>query len=67
MDVTAFRIFNFMGFEDSGWIELRPITLLFRQQLGQKRNPGKAPACAEAKFGLSFQSRSACHVIIRWR
>lgn len=29
MTVTAFRIKNFMGFEDSGWIELRPITLLF--------------------------------------
>lgn len=29
MNVTAFRIWNFMGFEDSGWIELRPITLLF--------------------------------------
>ncbi len=29
MSVTAFRIKNFMGFEDSGWIELRPITLLF--------------------------------------
>lgn len=29
MTVTAFRIQNFMGFEDSGWIELRPITLLF--------------------------------------
>lgn len=29
MTVTAFRIQNFMGFEDSGWVELRPITLLF--------------------------------------
>ncbi len=29
MTVEAFRIQNFMGFEDSGWIELRPITLLF--------------------------------------
>lgn len=29
MNVTAFRIWNFMGFEDSDWIELRPITLLF--------------------------------------
>lgn len=29
MTVTAFRIQNFMRFEDSGWIELRPITLLF--------------------------------------
>lgn len=29
MTVTAFRVQNFMGFEDSGWIELRPITLLF--------------------------------------
>ncbi|MDW8233848.1 MAG: AAA family ATPase [Roseiflexaceae bacterium] len=29
MAVTAFRVQNFMGFEDSDWIELRPITLLF--------------------------------------
>ena len=29
MTVTAFRVQNFMGFEDSGWIELKPITLLF--------------------------------------
>ncbi|MGQ9742422.1 AAA family ATPase [Chloroflexus sp.] len=29
MIVTAFRVQNFMGFEDSGWVELRPITLLF--------------------------------------
>lgn len=29
MTVTAFRVQNFMGFEDSSWIELRPITLLF--------------------------------------
>ena len=29
MTVTAFRVQNFMGFEDSGWVELRPITLLF--------------------------------------
>ncbi len=29
MKVTAFRVQHFMGFEDSGWLELRPITLLF--------------------------------------
>ena len=29
MSIEAFRIQNFMGFEDSKWIELRPITLLF--------------------------------------
>jgi len=29
MTVQAFRIQNFMGFEDSGWIELRAVTLLF--------------------------------------
>jgi len=29
MSIEAFRIQNFMGFADSGWIELRPITLLF--------------------------------------
>lgn len=29
MTVTAFRVQNFMEFEDSGWIELKPITLLF--------------------------------------
>jgi hypothetical protein len=29
MTVTAFRVQNFMGFEDSGWVELRLITLLF--------------------------------------
>lgn len=28
MPVEAFRVQNFMGFEESGWIELRPITLL---------------------------------------
>lgn len=27
--VQAFRLQNFMGFEDTGWVELRPITLLF--------------------------------------
>ncbi|MCL5999092.1 MAG: AAA family ATPase [Chloroflexi bacterium] len=27
--VTAIRLQNFMAFEDTGWIELRPITLLF--------------------------------------
>ncbi len=36
MAVEAFRIQNFMGFEDSGWIELRPITLLFgRNSVGK--------------------------------
>lgn len=36
MTVEAFRIQNFMGFEDSGWIELRPITLLFgRNSVGK--------------------------------
>lgn len=29
MGLKAFRVQNFMGFRDSGWIELRPITLLF--------------------------------------
>ena len=29
MTVTAFRLQNFMGFEDTHWIELRPITLIF--------------------------------------
>lgn len=29
MSVNAFRIWNFMGFEDSDWIELKPINLLF--------------------------------------
>ena len=29
MKVTAIRLVNFMAFEDTGWIELRPITLLF--------------------------------------
>ncbi len=29
MTVTAFRLQNFMGFEDTRWIELRPITLIF--------------------------------------
>ncbi|MGB0384013.1 MAG: hypothetical protein ACPGWR_04235 [Ardenticatenaceae bacterium] len=29
MSVEAFRIQNFMGFEDSGWVELQPIGLLF--------------------------------------
>lgn len=27
--VQAFRLQNFMGFEDTGWIEFRPVTLLF--------------------------------------
>jgi len=27
--VTAIKLENFMGFKDSGWLELRPITLLF--------------------------------------
>jgi len=29
MKVEAIRLINFMAFEDTGWIELRPITLLF--------------------------------------
>lgn len=29
MTVEAFRIENFMCFEDSGWVELRPITLFY--------------------------------------
>lgn len=29
MSVTAFRLENFMAFEDTGWLELRPISLLF--------------------------------------
>ena len=29
MSVEAFRMQNFMGFKDSGWVEFRPITLLF--------------------------------------
>lgn len=29
MPVDAFRVQNFMGFIDSGWIEIRPLTLLF--------------------------------------
>jgi len=29
MTVTAIRLENFMAFEDTGWIELKPITLLF--------------------------------------
>jgi predicted ATPase len=29
MPVDAFRVQNFMGFVDSGWIEIRPLTLLF--------------------------------------
>ena len=36
MTIEAFRMQNFMGFEDSGWIELRPITLLFgRNSVGK--------------------------------
>lgn len=27
--VLAFRLENFMGFEDTGWLDLKPITLLF--------------------------------------
>lgn len=29
MTIEAFRVRNFMAFADSGWMELRPITLLF--------------------------------------
>lgn len=29
MSVKAIRLENFMAFSDTGWIELRPITLLF--------------------------------------
>ncbi len=29
MAVVAFRVWNFMAFEDSGWVDLRPVTLLF--------------------------------------
>ena len=29
MTVDAFRLKNFMAFRDTGWIELRAITLLF--------------------------------------
>lgn len=40
MTVTAFRAQSFMGFEDSGWIESRPITLLFG-----RNSIGKIPVC----------------------
>lgn len=29
MTITVFRVQNFMGFADSGWVEFQPITLLF--------------------------------------
>jgi AAA15 family ATPase/GTPase len=29
MAVTAIRLYNFMSFRDTGWLELRPLTLLF--------------------------------------
>jgi len=29
LPVEAIRLQNFMAFEDTGWVELRPITLLF--------------------------------------
>ncbi len=29
MTIQAIRLKNFMAFEDTGWVELRPITLLF--------------------------------------
>ncbi len=29
MSIEAIRLQNFMAFEDTGWVELRPITLLF--------------------------------------
>lgn len=31
MAVEAIRLQNFMAFEDTGWIELKPISLLFGQ------------------------------------
>lgn len=37
MTIQAFRIENFMGFEDSGWVKLRPLTLLFG-----RNNSGKS-------------------------
>ena len=29
MTIEAFRLQNFMCFEDSGWLELRPLTLVY--------------------------------------
>ncbi len=42
MSVEAIRLKNFMAFRDTGWIELRPITLLFGKNSSGKSVIGRA-------------------------
>ena len=48
--LSAIRLQNFMAFEDTGWIELRPIT--FRAQLQRQECHHSRVAAVEAKFGI---------------
>lgn len=50
MTVDAIRLQNFMGFQDTGWLELRPISLLFG-----KNSMGKS--CIARALRLLKQSR----------
>lgn len=69
MTVEAIRLRNFMAFEDTGWIELRPITLLFGRNSSGKSaiiralrllkqsldSPGgKRPFVFESRYGVDL-------------
>jgi predicted ATPase len=42
MQISAFRVKNFMAFADSGWLEIKPITLLFGKNSSGKTSLLKA-------------------------
>ena len=49
LTVTAIRLQNFMAFEDTGWIELRPITVLFGRQFQRQERHFPRSALAETE------------------
>jgi len=69
MTVEAIRLQNFMAFKDTGWIELRPITLLFGRNSSGKSAiiralrllkqsldapPDEGPLILESRFGVDL-------------
>jgi len=71
MTIVAIRLQNFMAFKDTGWIELRPITLLFGRNSSGKSAiiralrllkqsldapANKTPLIFESRFGVDIGS-----------
>jgi predicted ATPase len=60
MSVTAFRVKNFMAFADTGWIAIKPLTLLFGQNSSGKSTILKAlmflkQSASQSKFIYSSE------------